>query len=180
MATNNIFWNSVELDPKRRFRYKLSLGAEGGKSIAEYYVKTANMPKATISTIEHSYLDYNFKFPGRVTWDPISVTLVAPAGPGSGDMLMDFLHVAGYTFPTNSVEAGRYSLGKAGFQDAFGKDPLIQLMDGAGNEVESWTLKNAFLTSVDWGGSLDYTSDEMLELTIEISFDWAEPAFSTV
>ena len=27
---------------------------------------------------------------------------------------------------------------------------------------------------MDYGGSLDYTSDEMLELTIEISFDWAE------
>ena len=48
----DLFWNSAQIDPKRRFRYKLTVG-----DIKEYYVKTANMPKATISTIEHSYLD---------------------------------------------------------------------------------------------------------------------------
>ena len=169
----DLFWNDAKLDPKRRYRYKFTVGG-----IAEYYVKTANMPKATVSTIEHSYLDYNFKFPGRVTWDPISVTLVAPAGAGVSDLLMSFLDKGGYKFPTNSAEAGRQSLGKASFQDAFGgKNPTIELMDQQGGTIERWTLMNAFLTSIDWGGSLDYTSDEMLELTLEISFDWASPAF---
>tara|TARA_A100001515_G_scaffold34889_1_gene27219 strand:- start:45 stop:569 length:525 start_codon:yes stop_codon:yes gene_type:complete len=168
-----IGWAEIGVDPKRRFKFKLKFG-----DIAEYYVKTATMPKATVSTVEHSYFDYNFKFPGRVTWDPISVTLVAPSTK-DGDptnILYDGLRTAGYFFPDEPGLTG-FSLSKASFQTAFGGDPKLQLVgsqDTAGNIIEEWTLRNAFLTSVDYGGSLDYTSDEMLELTMEITFDWAQ------
>lgn len=167
----SISWAQVGVDPKRRFKYKLKVG-----NIQEYYVKTATMPKATVSTVEHSYFDYNFKFPGRVTWDPISVTLVAPSR-GAEDptnILYDALRTAGYFFPDESAGAVKNSLSKGGFSQAFGGDPKLQLLDGTGTIIEEWTMRNAFLTNVDYGGSLDYTSDEMLELTIEITFDWAE------
>ena len=171
-----IEWAKATVDPKRRFRYKFRLGGDGTTVLQEYFVKTATMPKANISTIEHSYFDYNLKFPGRLTWDPISVTLVAPStGPEDPtDVLYNLIRKAGYVFPNESA-ARTSSLSKEGFGKA-GRmpNPSIQLLDGNGKEVEVWTLKNAFLTSVDYGGSLDYTSDEMLELTIEISFDWAE------
>ena len=127
-----ISWAQAGVDPKRRFKFKLKLG-----DVAEYYVKTATMPKANVSTIEHSYFDYNFKFP-------------------------------------DETGAEALSLSKQGFSDAFGGDPQLQLMDGFGSIIEEWTLRNAFLTNVDYGGSLDYTSDEMLELSMEISFDWAQ------
>ena len=171
-----ISWDNVAVDPKRRFRFKLQFGAGSG-AIKEYFVKTATMPKANISTIEHSYFDYNFKYPGRVTWDPITVTLVAPSRGTEDptDILFVGLQKAGYLFPNNVATDTnlRKSLSKKGFTDAFGGDPTIALLDGNGEEVEVWKLNRAFLTSVDYGGSLDYTSDEMLELTMEITFDWA-------
>ena len=167
-------WASVDVNPKRRFRYGFRIG-----NISEYYVKTATMPKANVSTVEHSYLDYNFKFPGRVTWDPISVTLVAPAS-GQGDpsdILWSVLQEAGWENPNNLGKKGAYrSLSKKGFKKALSNgtySPEIILYDEKGEENEKWALTNAFITSIDWGGSLDYTSDDMLELTIEISFDWA-------
>jgi len=166
-----ISWAQAGVDPKRRFKFKLKLG-----DVAEYYVKTATMPKANVSTIEHSYFDYNFKFPGRVTWDPITVTMVAPSQgiEDPTDLLYDYFRVAGYFFPDESPGLTANSLSKQGFSDAFGGDPQLQLMDGSGMVIEEWTLRNAFLTNVDYGGSLDYTSDEMLELSMEISFDWAQ------
>ena len=172
-----IEWAKATVDPKRRFRYKFILGADGlGNTLQEFFVKTATMPKANISTIEHSYFDYNLKFPGRLTWDPISVTLVAPSNGANDptDVLYQLIRSAGYVFP-NEPQARTSSLSKAGFTKA-GRmpNPAIELLDGNGKTIERWVLKNAFLTSVDYGGSLDYTSDEMLELTIEISFDWAE------
>jgi hypothetical protein len=165
-----ISWAQAGVDPKRRFKFKLKLG-----DVAEYYVKTATMPKANVSTIEHSYFDYNFKFPGRVTWDPITVTMVAPSRgiEDPTDLLYFYFEQAGYLFPDESG-AETISLSKQGFADAFGGDPQLQLMDGLGSVIEEWTLRNAFLTNVDYGGSLDYTSDEMLELSMEISFDWAQ------
>ena len=173
-----ISWAQAGVDPKRRFKFKLKLG-----DIAEYYVKTATMPKANISVIEHSYFDYNFKFPGRVTWDPISVTMVAPSRGSEDptDLLYFYLEQAGYAFPDDTGNAGiGSSLSKKGFSEAFNGDPQLQLLDGDGEIIEEWTLRNAFLTNVDFGGSLDYTSDEMLELSMEINFDWAQKTKSGI
>jgi hypothetical protein len=168
----SISWAQAGVDPKRRFKFKLKLG-----TIAEYYVKTASMPKANISTIEHSYFDYNFKFPGRVTWDPITVTMVAPSKGADDptDLLYQFIRQAGYYFPDESPSRTAQSLSKKGFfETAFKGQVMLQLLDGSGAEIEEWRLRNAFLTNVDYGGSLDYTSDEMLELSLEITFDWAQ------
>jgi len=179
---SELFWDSANVDPKRRFRYELVLGttqAGGPKGIKAYYIKTANMPKANISTIEHSYLDYNLKFPGRVTWDPISLTLVAPAtgDDDPSDLLMQMMKEAGYIELNENNQSGprrrQRSMSKASFSKFFGEGPKIRLLDHMGNAVEEWTLHNAFMTQVDFGGSLDYTSDEMLELTIELTFDFA-------
>ena len=40
------------------------------------------------------------------------------------------------------------------------------------NEIEKWTLHNPFITNVDFG-QLDYSSDELLNITITIRYDWA-------
>ena len=179
---SELFWDSANVDPKRRFRYELVVGVDragGPKGIKSYYIKTANMPKANVSTIEHSYLDYNLKFPGRVTWDPISVTLVAPASGDDDptDILMQMLKEAGYIELNENNSTGprrrQRSMSKASFAKFFGAGPKIRLLDHMANSIEEWTLHNAFVTSADFGGSLDYTSDEMLELTIELTFDFA-------
>jgi len=109
-----------------------------------------------------------------VTWDPISVTLVAAKSGAEdpSDLLVLWLDQAGYKYPDSGDTDT--SLSKVRFQDAFDGDPTLRLIDGDGVDIEEWVLRNAFLTSVDWGGSLDYTSDEMLELTLEIAYDWAE------
>ena len=49
---------------------------------------------------------------------------------------------------------------------------LITQLDGDGNPVESWTLWNAFMTSLKQD-DLDYTSDELSTTTVELRFDWA-------
>ena len=82
-----------------------------------------------------------------------------------------------YKCPNNLGKQGAYrSLSKSGFKTALSNgtyNPEIILYDEKGKQAEVWSLNNAFITSIDWGGSLDYTSDDMLELTIEVSFDWA-------
>ena len=75
----NIWFGQKKSDPKRRFRFILNINYKdkAGRSakVPVYYVKTATKPKATVSTVEHSFLSYNFKYPGRVTWDNVTVTL---------------------------------------------------------------------------------------------------------
>jgi hypothetical protein len=48
----------------------------------------------------------------------------------------------------------------------------IMQLDSNGKPVETWNLNNPKIASVNFG-SLDYSSDELVVLDIEISYDWA-------
>jgi len=88
-------------------------------------------------------------------------------------VFMQMLLESGYEYPSTSN--ARAGISKAKATTAL-NTIRIQQIDDIGNPVESWDLKNAFIASVDFGGSLDYTSDEMNEITVEFAFDWAECA----
>ena len=173
----SLFWSDVKTEPKRRYRFTLGFSSKGGENeIPLWTVKTAAKPKATVSTIEHQFMDHIFKYPGRVTWDPITVTLVDPVEPDLSWQFLNVLGAGGYKYPTNSTISQK-SLSKKAIHEAIG-DVFIKQIDDLGNDIEIWRLVNPFITSVDFGGQLDYSSDEMNEVTVEITFDWAELTFT--
>jgi hypothetical protein len=45
-------------------------------------------------------------------------------------------------------------------------------MDAAGNDLEQWTLWNAFITEVKYG-DLEYGADDLTELSVTLKYDWA-------
>ena len=77
----SLFWGQANSEPKRQFRFELSFTSRNGNQAGDipvWTVKTATKPVAAVSTISHQYIDHTFNFPGRVTWNPITVTLVDP------------------------------------------------------------------------------------------------------
>ena len=41
------------------------------------------------------------------------------------------------------------------------------------NHTEMWTLFNPIITKISWG-DLDYGSDDLVQYTLDVSYDWAE------
>ena len=78
---------------------------------------------------------------------------------------------AGYKYPTTAARS-KLSLSKKDFADQIGT-VFIDQIDENGLIIERWELMNPFITSIDFGGTLDYSSDEMNEVTVEITYDWA-------
>lgn len=175
MAT---FWSQVGSDPKRKFRFQLEIpNAEaGGTFIPVWTVKTVNKPKANVATVEHSFLQHTFKYPGRVTWDNITVTLVDPADPNLAQVFLKKLHRSGYSSPNargQQAAVGATTISKKSSTDALGVIYLT-MTNEQGSAIERWALWNPWIVSLDFGGQLDYTSDDMSEITCEIAFDWAD------
>jgi len=162
-----LFWSNVNADPKRQFRFTLNIG-----NIPVWTVKTATKPKSNVSIVEHSFINHTFKYPGRVTWDNITVTLVDPVDPDLAMSMLNALRDSGYDYPTDSNTRGSISKAQS-VRDGLGSITLRQI-DGDGRPVEEWFLKNPWIVSIDYGGTLDYTSDAMNEITLEIAYDWAE------
>jgi len=170
MSGGNQFWSSNLLDPKRSFRWVLILGPE---NLPTYVIKSVAKPGFTISNVPHNYISHAFNFPGRITWDPLEVTLVDPVFPDASATLVKVLQASGYAVPGEPVSSQR-SFSKKQATDALG-NPTIQQLDAKGNAVDAWTLRNAWIENVKFG-SLDYSTEEMVNVTMSFRFDWAEYA----
>ena len=158
-------------DPKRQFRFKVEftgISAPQGGSLL-WYAKTVSKPSFTIETAEHQYLNHKFYYPGAVSWDPVSLTLVDPRDPDMTATLSDIINLSGYNPPSNPNSLGTMSKAKAA--GALGTVYISQI-DGDGNEIEKWTLWNGFLTNVKYG-DLAYGNDDLVEMSVEIRYDWA-------
>jgi len=178
------FWgsdyqNTGLLDPKRKFRYILQInnfdvstdGEAGSVTTSEiWYAKTVTRPSFTIAETEHNYLSHTFYYPGSVKWDPIDITMADPQSPNVALMLSKIINDdAGYKVPVNTDV--KNTMSKASAVTALG-GVVIRQIDADGKDIETWTLYNAFITNVKYG-DLAYGDDELVEMSIQLRYDWA-------
>ena len=158
-------------DPKRKFRFTVEFqginAAQGGALL--WYAKTAAKPSFTIAAAEHKYLNHTFYYPGSVTWNTVSITMVDPVDPDMTATLSSIIVASGYSPPTNANSLG--SMSKAKAAGALGKVIITQI-DSDGNPLEKWELWNSFIKDVKFG-DLEYGGDDLTETTIELQYDWA-------
>lgn len=171
------FWTDAKLEPKRGYRFLVTLGNMPGG--ATYYVKSVSKPGLKISAKEHMYLGHKFHYPGLVTWDPnpISIKLVDPVSPDASQNLSAIIQASGYAIPKTPSHVTTMS--KAAAVGALGTVVIKQLNESHGPQgqnggvaVETWTLNNAFIEGVKFG-DMDYSKEELTEIDVSIRYDWA-------
>tara|TARA_B100000131_G_scaffold173862_1_gene167955 strand:- start:83 stop:670 length:588 start_codon:yes stop_codon:yes gene_type:complete len=158
-------------DPKRKFRFTVEFqgiaAAIGGAVM--WYAKTVSKPSFQIAAAEHKYLNHTFYYPGSVTWQDVSVTLVDPVDPDMTATLSDIVVQSGYTPPADTNALSTMSKAKAA--GALGTVIITQI-DSEGKPLETWTLWNSFITEVKYG-DLEYGADDLSELSVTLKYDWA-------
>ena len=178
------FWstpaNPTIADPKRKFRFYVEfqgLAETPNPGALLWWAKQVNKPSFSTETATHEYLNYTFKYPGKVTWDDISLTLVDPVNPDMAATLSDILVQSGYSIPTNAETLQMSTLSKGKSAGALGMVTITQI-DASGNDLEKWTLNNAFITKVAYG-DLAYGDDGLTEMTVTLAYDWASLLVTT-
>ena len=169
------FWSESGVEPKRTFRWLLKLPTIG----QEWICKSVQRPSWETSMIPHKFINHEFKYPGRVTWNPINIVLVDPVEPiDTTASMLAILRASGYNFPGDEQEA-RSTITKKQATAALGQIQIDTLGTGADTEgadgasvVDSWTLVNPFATSVTLG-DLNYDSEDMLEISFTVEYDYA-------
>lgn len=170
--SENFGENSDLQDPKRNFRFTVEFqgiqASQGGAKL--WYAKTATKPSFAVNAAEHKYLNHTFYYPGNVTWNDITVTMVDPTDPDMAATLSSIVENSGYKPPASSED--RSTLSKAKSAAALGTVIITQL-NAKGEPIETWTLWNSFLTEVKYGDNLEYGNDDLTELSVTIKYDWA-------
>ena len=172
------FGNTEELlkDPKRNFRFYINIqgiSTENGGAMI-WYAKQVSKPTFTLAEATHEYLNHTYYYPGKVSWNPIEITMVDPGGdPDVVATLAGIVSGAGYNLP-DTPDAGKLtSMSKQKSVGALGQVKITQV-DAEGVMVEEWTLWNAFAQEIDFGGTLAYGNDELTEIKLKLRYDWAE------
>ena len=170
------FGEDAELkDPKRNFRFTVSItgiaAANGGPLL--WYANSVTKPTFTLSSAEHKYLNHTFYYPGNVTWNACDITLVDPGGdPDVAATLAGILQGGGYQIPSDASSNSLTSISKAKATSALGRVEIKQI-NADGKPIETWTLWNAYVEEVDFGGSLSYGDEKLTEIKLKLKYDWA-------
>jgi len=162
------FWTDSTLqDPKRKFRFRVMLSAYPNS--ATWYAKSVSKPSFEIGGTTHVFLNHTFKYPGQVTWQDVSCTLVDPVSPDAVANTMAIIQNAGYVIPGGPSDLTTMSKRKA--VAALG-GVVIDQIDDVGNFIESWTLKNAYIDQVTLD-ELSYGEEALSEIKLRFKYDWA-------
>lgn len=172
------FWTVAnQPEPLRRHRWVIEFtNVRKDEKLYSYYAKKVKKPELTINPVEHKYLGHTFNFPGNTKWTPVDVTLVdVDRMAGS---LIERVRQGGYSPPASEDHLVTTSKDKA--VGALGDVYIRQIGAGAPGEVESgraqtinmWILHNAWISKLSFG-ELDYSSDELVEVTLQLVYDYA-------
>ena len=162
------FWTSSDVSPKRKFRFLLTIGSMPNG--ATWYTKSVGKPTLTIGSSPHKFLNHTFKYPGGVTWNDVSATLVDPVSPDASANLSRIIRESGYRPPVDVNDTTTIS--KKNAVAALGTVVITQI-DSEGRAVEIWTLNNAWISDVSYGSDLSYDAEDLTDLTIKFTYDWA-------
>lgn len=169
---SNNFWNIASVEPKRSFKFLLYFNG-----MPQFVAKSVTKPNFQISTTQHQFLQHQFNFPGKVTWQPINITIVDPIQPDSAQSLYNIIANAGYVLPDDVTQGpqGLKTISKQDMVTQLGNRIQIDQIGplGANDVKERWHLNNPILTSVTFG-DLNYEQDTILNITIGITYDWAD------
>lgn len=151
---DRMFYTNFE--PKMQNRYIMEING-----IEAYLIKTAARPSITFETITLDHINIKRKLQGKGEWQDVTITLYDPIVPSGAQQVMEW------------VRLGHESItGRRGYADFYKKDITFYMLGPVGDKVEQWTLKGAFINSVDFGG-LDFASNDVSEISLVLSYDFA-------
>lgn len=161
------FWTENTLEPKRSFRFRVKNSSGIGIGTPEWWnVKRVDKPSYTINTNQYQLINHKINVPGIAVWNPITIE-IADVGRSTNEIIRDLRIHFGYNPNNLQLDKG---LGKnySKLLEAF----TIEQLNGKGEVIEKWTLEGAFVSDMKLS-SLDYSSDEIISITLTITYDYA-------
>lgn len=172
------FWSAIGPEPKRNYRWVVVFKPSTADNLQQisYALKKVNKPKGAFKEASHAYLNHKFYYPGRFEWEPISMAFASVTRPDANYLVNKVMLNAGYGVPSINASAGPQvaTPGKRKFAGALGNTIDISQLDADGNITETWSIYNPFFTNVAFGDGLSYDNEEIVEITCNIRYDWAQ------
>jgi hypothetical protein len=152
---NEIFFTAFE--PKQANRFILYMDG-----IPSFMVKGMSAVTLAQGVVTLNHINVERKVKGKSTWQNMTMTLFDPITPSGAQAVMEWvrLHHESVT-------------GRDGYSDFYKKDLTIDVLGPVGDVVSEWILKGAFVVNTNFGEYNWDTADTAINLTVELSIDYA-------
>jgi hypothetical protein len=146
----------LKAEPKKQNRWLLRFPTDVG--IQTWACKSVAAPKMNITKNEMKFLNTSTYVNGSYTWQQMAITVRDFIAPSTSQGLIEWvrLHAESVT-------------GRMGYNVGSSKSLTLELLDPTGVKISEWLCQNCILVEdIDFGGSLDYANDDVLELSFTI------------
>ena len=170
--------------PKRNFRFlvKISKAAQsdgaGATDAPVWIAKTTQLPNLTVGEAKVHFVNHEFKYPGKVTYADLQITLIEAVDPNTSFRLLKMFSDSGYKNPSNIINVE--DAGDVQSSIIF-KDKAVMNVElthlGAGGTAGAgtnnvYTLMNAWVKNITLPQSLDYSNEEVSDVQITFAYDY--------
>lgn len=155
LNSNEIFFYTFE--PKVKNRYIMTIAG-----IPAFMISKVSPPKFRDPIIKVDHINTYFNIRGKRKWENASMTLYDPINPSGVQAVMDWARL-GYESVT----------GRAGYQDFYKQDIVLDMLGPVGDYVSEWIYKGAWVAEVS-PDDLDWSDDgNPANISIVVAYDYA-------
>ena len=168
---------------KRKFRYDFSITppTSAAQFIPTAFVKNISRPELEIDELELQFLNASTWIPGKGRWQPLTVTFIDTGNTagdktasmqGLYDWIVGVYNFQGYYPVSPNAQATSVKDLSQNERAGWEATATINMYDGCGGLIETWTLAGVFPTSVKFS-EMDYTSSDEATIDLTLRFDRA-------
>jgi hypothetical protein len=155
-SDNEIFNTAYSWEPKKAHQFIMYID-----DIPAYLIKASAKPSLTNGEIALDHINVKRYVKGKTQWNTISVTLYDAIVPSGAQSVMEWVRLHHES-----------ATGRDGYSSFYKKLIRINQLSPLGEVIEEWILNGAFITESNFG-SLDWGSEEVVNIEMTLRYDWA-------
>jgi hypothetical protein len=144
---------------KRKFRWTCEWHTKDEQLIAPAsFVKVSARPNLIIEETELFNGDEKYWIPGKATWESVNISYYDIDDEGRA-LFIYWMEQSSKQFYENNE------------MDAFKAVATLKMYDGCGVEIETWSLQDAFVKSIEYGSYSKDCDDNYTSIDVEIAYN---------
>jgi len=163
------FWSNSGVEPRRNFKFLLTIG-----EVPVWVVKNVTLPKITVEEGSHKFLNHTFYFPGTVTYNTVSFTMVDAIDKKISQNILGSFMQGGYQIPSDVNVANASLITKSDASSGLGTVTISQLGASAQDDKDEFHIQlvNSWIKDLEFPQGLSYDSQDPTEIKVEIRYDF--------
>ena len=156
----DMFDKAYSWEPKRQHQFVLVMN-----DIPSYLIKASGKPTITNTAVELDMINVKRYVAGKHAWDTITMTLYDAIVPSGAQAVMEWVRLHHES-----------ATGRDGYSSFYKKEIKLRQLSPLGEVIEEWILKGAYIVDANFG-SLDWSSEEVVMIELNLRYDWAFLSF---